>query len=103
LDLPYLRRNITQLTWNTVFDAHMFGSIAATCAGGNPQNNWSQGMAKIDVPTHVAYFNALADLWSQHPAAADAILSIEIFSPQTALTVPDRETAYPWRDTAVQM
>ncbi|EEA25174.1 hypothetical protein TMatcc_006604 [Talaromyces marneffei ATCC 18224] len=103
LDLPYLQRNITQLTWNTLFAAHMFGAIAATCEKGNPQNNWSQGLAKIDVPTHVAYFNALADLWTQHPAAANAILSIEIFSPQTALTVPDWETAYPWRDTAVQI
>jgi hypothetical protein len=81
----------------------MFGSIAATCIPGNIENNWSQGMAKIDVPTHVAYFNALADLWQQHPAAADAILSIEIFSPQKALTVPDWETAYPYRSTAVQM
>lgn len=81
----------------------MFGSIAATCTGGKPQNNWSQGLAKIDVPTHVAYFNALADLWRQHPAAADAILSIEFFSPQAALTVPDWETAYPFRDTEVQM
>ena len=81
----------------------MFGSIAATCKGGNPQNNWSQGLAGIDVPTFVAYYNALADLWTQHPAAANAILSIEVFSPQKVLTVPDGETAYPWRDTAVQM
>ncbi|KAL2821205.1 FAD-dependent oxidase [Aspergillus granulosus] len=103
LDLPYLRRNISQLTWNKVFDAHLFGSVAATCTGGNPQNNWSQGMAKIDVPTHIAYFNALADLWRQHPAAANAILIIEVFSPQAALTVPDRETAYPFRDTAVHI
>ncbi|KUL83490.1 hypothetical protein ZTR_10799 [Talaromyces verruculosus] len=103
LDLPYLRRNITQLTWNTVFGAHLFGSIAATCVDGKPHDNWSQGVAKFDVPTHVAHFNALADLWAQHPATADGVLSIEIFSPQTALTIPDEETAYPYRDTAIQL
>ncbi|KAL2799530.1 FAD-dependent oxidase [Aspergillus keveii] len=103
LDLPYLQRNITQLPWNKVFDAHMFGGIAATCTGGNPQNNWSQAMARIDVSTHVAYFNALADLWRQHPPAANAILSIEVFSPRAAVAVPDRETSYPFRDTAVQI
>jgi hypothetical protein len=91
------------LTWNTVFGAHLFGSIAATCIDGKPHDNWSQGVAKFDVPTHIAHFNALADLWAQHPAAADAVLSIEIFSPQTALTVPDEETAYPYRDTAIQL
>ncbi|KAJ0414362.1 FAD-dependent oxidase [Aspergillus carlsbadensis] len=103
LDLPHLARNITQLPWNEVFDAHMFGGIAATCTGGNPQNNWSQGMAVFDAPTFGAYFDALAELWRSHPAAANAILSIEVFSPRKALAVPDRETAYPFRGFGVQV
>jgi hypothetical protein len=103
LDLDYIKRNITQLQWNQVFNAHMFGTIAQTCEGGHPENNWSTGMAKIDVPTHVAYFNALAELWATHEPAANAILSIEVFSPKTAEKVPDWETAYPYRDTGVQM
>ncbi|KAL4961543.1 FAD-binding oxidoreductase [Aspergillus stella-maris] len=103
LDLPSLRQNITQLPWNEMPDAHMFGTIAATCTGGNPQNNWSQGMARMDVATHVAYYNALSDLWVDHPAAANAIVSLEVFSPRAAVAVPDRETAYPYRDSAVQM
>ncbi|KAL3458978.1 FAD-dependent oxidase [Aspergillus heterothallicus] len=103
LDIPYLQRNFTQLPWNKVFDAHMFGGIEATCRGGNPQNNWSQGMAKVDAPTFIAYYNALHELWTSHPAAANAIASIEVFPSQGAMAVPDRETAYPFRDTAVQM
>lgn len=39
--------------------------IAATCVDGKPHDNWSQGVEKFDVPTHVAHFNALADLWAQ--------------------------------------
>ncbi|KIA75595.1 FAD-dependent oxidase [Aspergillus ustus] len=103
LDIPYLARNITQLPWNEVFDAHMFGGIANTCKGGNPQNNWSQAMAHVDAPTFIAYFNALAELWISHPAAANAIMSIEVFSSRAVLAVPDSETAYPFRDTGVQI
>ncbi|RAH54231.1 FAD-dependent oxidase [Aspergillus piperis CBS 112811] len=98
LDLPYHKRNITQLTWNVLDTSALFGMDADFCIDGDMHNLWALGVARIDVPTHIAFFNTMVDFYYAYPEATGSSYEIEFFSTQAVRAVKDEETAYPYRD-----
>jgi hypothetical protein len=73
------------------------------CIPGSRLNTWSIGVARTDVTTHIAYFNALVELYRRHPEAARSSYLIQRFPTSAVLAVPDDETAYPHRDIAAHV
>ncbi|TAQ85517.1 hypothetical protein B7494_g6173 [Chlorociboria aeruginascens] len=98
LDLPFLERNITQLTWNVLDTSALFGLDAGFCINGGLHNMWALGVGTIDVPTHVAFFTVIVDFLNANPDVRTTSYEVEFFASEGIIAVPDDATAYPHRD-----
>jgi hypothetical protein len=98
MDLPYLKRNITQLTWDVLDSSALFGLDADFCINGGLHDLWALGIKTFDVPTHVDFFTKMVNFMNENPGAAGTSYEIEFFSAKAVQAVPDSATAYPHRD-----
>ncbi|RAK71698.1 FAD-binding oxidoreductase [Aspergillus fijiensis CBS 313.89] len=98
LNLTYLERNISMITWDAVDADAGFGLAKAFCVNGEKHDMWSLGVRTIDAATHIAYFNQLAQFWSDYPAASGSTWQVEYFPVQAVTAVADASTAYPHRE-----
>lgn len=103
IDLPYLQRNLTQLTWDVLDSSALFGLDSAFCVTGGLHSLWAVGVAQIDVPTHVAFFTDIVGFLNDHPDARTTSYEIEFFATEAVQAVPDDATAYPYRDIAAHV
>ncbi|RFU27488.1 hypothetical protein B7463_g8856, partial [Scytalidium lignicola] len=103
IDLQYLERNLTQLTWDVLDSSAGFGLDAEFCITGGLHSLWAVGVAQIHVPTHIAFFNSIISFLDQYPDARTTSYEIEFFATQAVQAVPDDATAYPYRDIAAHV
>ena len=99
LALPILRQNITMLPWKALEKAARFGTDAESCIKGQPDSVYSLNLYNIDVPTLTDVFNYIGETLDAQPGLRSTLLAFDKYASRVTRSVPDAETAYPWRDT----
>lgn len=98
MNLSHIQRNITMITWGALIFEAGWGAVKDLfCVDGQKQDMWSLGVRRLDVQTHINYFNKLATFWSEYPEAGGSIWQIEYFPTQATTAIADALTAYPHR------
>lgn len=98
MNLSYIARNISMVTWNALDNDAGFGLASAFCVDGEMHDMWSLGVRSIDAATHINYFNKLAKFYKDYPSAAGSTWQVEYFPVQAVTAVADNSTAYPHRE-----
>ncbi|KAJ5951539.1 FAD-binding type 2 [Penicillium vulpinum] len=102
LNLPYLKRNISMVTWDVLDYEIVFGLAPVFCTNGDKHDMWSVGVRSIDVTTHINFFNKLAQFWKDYPAASGSSWQLDYFPIQAVTAIADDSTAYPHRQISTQ-
>lgn len=97
MDIPYIKRNISQVNWDMLDSSARFGLGAAFCVDGEMHNMYSVGVKTLDLQTHLNYFNNLATFYKKFPSAAGSTWQVEFFPTEAVKSVPNSLTAYPHR------
>ncbi|RYP18019.1 hypothetical protein DL767_009911 [Monosporascus sp. MG133] len=85
--------------WNKVITSVAGGADAGLCLDGGTHNIYTLNARNLSAPTYEATFEKYSLFYKEYPEARGSSLQIAIFPNQAALSVPDSETAYAWRDT----
>ncbi|KAL9002894.1 MAG: hypothetical protein Q9188_004200 [Gyalolechia gomerana] len=103
IDIHPVHQNITTIPWRDVTTKAFFGTAAADCTKSTNRNVYGSAVKTYDIPTFQTFFTSLQKLWADYPDTRQSVFFIEAFPTQAARAVPDDETAFPWRDTSVQL
>ncbi|KAK9772990.1 putative FAD-binding PCMH-type domain-containing protein [Seiridium cardinale] len=96
-DLGPLVSNIGMVQQNEMFPADH-----GACVPNQRINLYTVAFRQTDPPSLESYYAHLVDMWQSWPDY-DGRLLIMRYATDTALTVPDSDTAYPWRDAIAHM
>ncbi|KAK0634890.1 hypothetical protein B0T17DRAFT_514654 [Bombardia bombarda] len=95
--------SISTVPWNKLFATAGFGIDPVLCENNVIRDLYSANVRNLSASTMQAAFNKMGTFYSDHPEARGSVLELETFPNQAATSVPDGETAYPWRDALGNM
>ncbi|ESZ91465.1 hypothetical protein SBOR_8150 [Sclerotinia borealis F-4128] len=101
LSLDPIQQNITQIPWTRLYDEFSFGGGKIVCERGANNSNWSVNLYSVDIPAFIRTFQKLADFYADFPESRTTFWAIEKFANPVTLSIPDNETAYPYRNTTM--
>ncbi|KAJ9254992.1 CAZyme family AA7 [Paecilomyces variotii] len=102
MDIPYIEKNISLVSWDMVDSSAGFGLGSMFCVDGQMHDMYSVGVKTLDLQTHLDYFNNLTAFYENYPSASGSAWEIEFFPIQAIEAVPDFLTAYPHRAIRAQ-
>ncbi|KAI0096946.1 FAD binding domain-containing protein [Nemania sp. FL0031] len=103
IDSSPIRQSVGLLPWNKLIKDNRFGVDAMACAKGGDHAVFGLNVDKFDVATYVSLVDDFDAFYKQNPANILSILVLELFPNRVTRSVPDEETAYPYRDSKGHM
>ncbi|KAI1313330.1 FAD binding domain-containing protein [Xylaria venustula] len=103
IDSSPIRQSVGLLPWNKLIKENRFGVDAMACAKGGDHAVFGLNVNEFDVATYVGLVDDFDAFYAQNPANILSILVLELFPNRVARSVPDEETAYPYRDSTGHM
>ncbi|KAL2047408.1 hypothetical protein N7G274_001429 [Stereocaulon virgatum] len=97
IDLEPFDQNVTMIPWKDIETSSRYGVDAVACIKGNFHSVWGLNLYQIDVPTLIAATNYMDAVYAQHVDFRFAFLAIDMYAPRVIESIPDEETAYPFR------
>jgi hypothetical protein len=93
-----LRESVGALPWNRLIKENRFGVDALACMKGGNHSVLGMNLHKFDAATYVNLVDKFDKLYAQNPNLVASILVFELFPNAVTRSVPDKATAYPYRD-----
>lgn len=103
IDVGPFDQNITEIAWRDIETQSRFGADAFACIKGNFHSVWGLNLYQIDVQTMVNAVEYMHTVFTQHPALHQSFLAIDMYAPRITESVPDEETAYPYRHALARL
>ncbi|MCJ1386176.1 hypothetical protein MMC17_009302 [Xylographa soralifera] len=102
IDLGPFDQNITMIPWKDIETSSKFGIDAIACIKGHFHSVWGLNLYQIDVPTLIAAVNYMDAVFEQHADFRVAFLAIDMYATRVTESIPDDETAYPYRNAVAR-
>ncbi|KAK3167723.1 hypothetical protein OEA41_010851, partial [Lepraria neglecta] len=103
IDLEPFDQIVTMIPWKDIETSSKFGVDAIACIKGNFHSVWGLNLYQIDVPTLIAAVNYMDAVYAQHADFRFAFLAIDMYASRVIESIPDDETAYPFRSAVARL
>ena len=103
LALKPFQQNITMIPWSLIETTSKFGTDAAACIKGNYHSVWGLNLYQIDVPTLSSAVEYMDAMFKANKGFRESFLAIDMYATRVTQSVPDEETAYPYRSAVARL
>nr|QPI71215.1 FAD-linked oxidoreductase [Ovatospora brasiliensis] len=99
LDLGPTVQRVQTVPWNKLISTMRFGGDTQACIKGRLQSVYGSNLYSFDPANFQRTFADMSDFFAANPNLRNSMFVAELFPPANTVTVPDGETAYPFRNT----
>ena len=103
LDLGPFQSNITSIPWKDLDTSSRFGADSLACIKGHYHSYWGLNLYTINVPSLINAVNYMDSVYKQYLDFRRAFLALDMFANRVIKSVPDEETAYPYRHAIARL
>ena len=91
------------IPWSLIETTSKFGADAYACIKGNYHSVWGLNLYQIDVPTLSSAVEYMDAMFKANEGFRESFLAIDMYATRVTQSVPDEETAYPYRSAVARL